>query len=79
MDIVPDDSSSTSARHGKFNGVTDALRRREKEYWCCTNRRRLLYFPTDQSTGSPDTSRGDRTPVLSRLGNQEWVRTPREG
>jgi transcription-repair coupling factor (superfamily II helicase) len=79
IDFVPDDYV-VHIEHGigKFTGVT-MLRAAgsDKEYLVLQYAGNdVLYVPTDQiDRVNRYVGAGDRTPVLSRLGSQEWVRT----
>jgi transcription-repair coupling factor (superfamily II helicase) len=79
VDIVPDDFV-VHVEHGigKFTGVTTLTTAgNEKEYLVLRYAAGdTLYVPTDQiDRVSRYIGAGDRPPVLSRLGTQEWVRT----
>jgi transcription-repair coupling factor (superfamily II helicase) len=79
VDIVPDDYV-VHVEHGigKFTGVTTLKTAgSEKEYLVLQYAAGdTLYVPTDQiDRVSRYAGAGDRTPVLSRLGTQEWNRT----
>ncbi len=79
VDIVPDDYV-VHVEHGigKFTGVTTLKTAgSEKEYLVLQYAAGdTLYVPTDQiDRVSRYVGAGDRTPVLSRLGTQEWNRT----
>jgi transcription-repair coupling factor (superfamily II helicase) len=79
IDIIPDDYV-VHVEHGigKFTGVTTLKTAgAEKEYLVLRYAAGdTLYVPTDQiDRVSRYVGAGDRTPVLSRLGTQEWSRT----
>ncbi len=79
VDIIPDDFV-VHIEHGigKFTGVTTLKTTgAEKEYLVLRYAAGdVLYVPTDQiDRVSRYVGAGDRPPVLSRLGTQEWVRT----
>ncbi|OGO17984.1 MAG: transcription-repair coupling factor [Chloroflexi bacterium RBG_16_50_11] len=79
LDFVPDDYV-VHVEHGigKFTGVTMLnTTGSDKEYLVLQYAGNdILYVPTDQiDRVSRYVGAGDRTPVLSRLGTQEWVRT----
>jgi transcription-repair coupling factor (superfamily II helicase) len=79
VDIVPDDFV-VHVEHGigRFTGVTTLKTAgNEKEYLVLLYAAGdVLYVPTDQiDRVSRYIGAGDRPPVLSRLGTQEWVRT----
>jgi transcription-repair coupling factor (superfamily II helicase) len=79
IDFVPDDYV-VHVEHGigRFTGVTKMnTAGTEKEYLVLRYAAGdVLYVPTDQiDRVSRYVGAGDRTPVLSRLGTQEWVRT----
>ncbi len=79
IDIIPDDFV-VHVEHGigKFTGVTTLKTAgAEKEYLVLQYAAGdVLYVPTDQiDRVSRYVGAGDRPPVLSRLGTQEWVRT----
>ncbi len=79
VDIIPDDFV-VHVEHGigKFTGVTTLKTAGvEKEYLVLKYAAGdILYVPTDQiDRVSRYIGTGDRPPVLSRLGTQEWVRT----
>jgi transcription-repair coupling factor (superfamily II helicase) len=79
IDIVPDDFV-VHVEHGigRFAGVTTLKTAgNEKEYLVLQYAAGdVLYVPTDQiDRVSRYIGAGDRIPVLSRLGTQEWVRT----
>jgi transcription-repair coupling factor (superfamily II helicase) len=79
IDFVPDDYV-VHVEHGigKFTGVTRMnTAGSEKEYLVLQYAAGdMLYVPTDQiDRVNRYVGAGDRTPVLSRLGTQEWVRT----
>ena len=79
IDFVPDDYV-VHVEHGigKFTGVTMLnAAGSEKEYLVLRYAAGdTLYVPTDQiDRVSRYVGAGDRTPVLSRLGTQEWFRT----
>ncbi len=79
LDFVPDDYV-VHVEHGigKFIGVTMLnTAGSDKEYLVLQYAGNdTLYVPTDQiDRVSRYVGAGDRTPVLSRLGTQEWVRT----
>jgi transcription-repair coupling factor (superfamily II helicase) len=79
LDFVPDDYV-VHVEHGigKFTGVTMLnAAGSDKEYLVLQYAAGdVLYVPTDQiDRVSRYVGAGDRTPVLSRLGSQEWVRT----
>ncbi|MFH1646366.1 MAG: transcription-repair coupling factor, partial [Chloroflexota bacterium] len=79
VDIIPDDFV-VHVEHGigLFKGVTTlSASGSEKEYLVLQYAAGdTLYVPTDQiDRVSRYVGAGDRTPVLSRLGTQEWVRT----
>ncbi|MFA5309284.1 MAG: transcription-repair coupling factor [Dehalococcoidales bacterium] len=79
IDFVPDDYI-VHIEHGigKFTGVTMLnAAGSDKEYLVLRYAGNdVLYVPTDQiDRVSRYVGAGDRTPVLSRLGTQEWVRT----
>jgi transcription-repair coupling factor (superfamily II helicase) len=79
IDFVPDDYV-VHVEHGigKFTGVTKLKAAgSDKEYLVLQYATGdMLYVPTDQiDRVSRYVGAGDRTPVLSRLGTQEWVRT----
>ncbi|MBN1160532.1 MAG: transcription-repair coupling factor [Dehalococcoidales bacterium] len=79
LDFVPDDYV-VHVEHGigKFTGVTMLnTAGSDKEYLVLKYARNdILYVPTDQiDRVSRYIGAGDRVPVLSRLGTQEWVRT----
>ncbi|MCK4863181.1 MAG: DEAD/DEAH box helicase, partial [Dehalococcoidales bacterium] len=79
VDIIPDDYV-VHVEHGigKFTGVTTLKTAGvEKEYLVLQYAAGdILYVPTDQiDRVSRYIGAGDRPPVLSRLGTQEWIRT----
>ncbi|OGN99583.1 MAG: hypothetical protein A2Y90_00510, partial [Chloroflexi bacterium RBG_13_52_12] len=79
IDFVPDDYV-VHVEHGigRFTGVTMLnAAGSDKEYLVLQYAAGdMLYVPTDQiDRVSRYVGAGDRTPVLSRLGSQEWVRT----
>ncbi|MGD1120166.1 MAG: transcription-repair coupling factor [Dehalococcoidales bacterium] len=79
IDFVPDDYV-VHIEHGigKFTGVTMLnAAGSDKEYLVLQYAGNdVLYVPTDQiDRVSRYVGAGDRSPVLSRLGSQEWVRT----
>ncbi len=79
VDIIPDDYV-VHVEHGigKFTGVTTLKAAgNEKEYLVLKYAAGdTLYVPTDQiDRVSRYVGAGDRPPVLSRLGTQEWYRT----
>jgi transcription-repair coupling factor (superfamily II helicase) len=79
LDFVPDDYV-VHVEHGigKFTGVTMLnTAGSDKEYLVLKYAGNdILYVPTDQiDRVSRYIGAGDRVPVLSRLGTQEWVRT----
>jgi transcription-repair coupling factor (superfamily II helicase) len=79
VDIIPDDFV-VHIEHGigKFTGVTTLKAAgNEKEYLVLQYAAGdTLYVPTDQiDRVNRYVGAGDRPPVLSRLGTQEWVRT----
>jgi transcription-repair coupling factor (superfamily II helicase) len=79
VDIIPDDFV-VHVEHGigRFTGVTTLKTAgAEKEYLVLQYAAGdTLYVPTDQiDRVSRYVGSGDRPPVLSRLGTQEWVRT----
>ena len=79
VDIIPDDYV-VHVEHGigKFTGVTTLKTAGvEKEYLVLQYAAGdTLYVPTDQiDRVSRYIGAGDRPPVLSRLGTQEWIRT----
>ena len=79
LDFVPDDYV-VHIEHGigKFSGVTMLnTAGNDKEYLVLRYAGNdILYVPTDQiDRVSRYVGAGDRTPVLSRLGTQEWART----
>ncbi|HJX12088.1 MAG TPA: transcription-repair coupling factor [Dehalococcoidales bacterium] len=79
VDIIPDDYV-VHVEHGigLFKGVTTlSAAGSEKEYLVLQYAAGdTLYVPTDQiDRVSRYVGAGDRTPVLSRLGTMEWVRT----
>jgi transcription-repair coupling factor (superfamily II helicase) len=79
IDIIPDDFV-VHVEHGigKFTGVTTLKTAgAEKEYLVLRYAAGdTLYVPTDQiDRVNRYVGAGDRPPVLSRLGTQEWVRT----
>jgi transcription-repair coupling factor (superfamily II helicase) len=79
IDIIPDDFV-VHVEHGigRFTGVTTLKTAgAEKEYLVLQYAAGdILYVPTDQiDRVSRYVGTGDRPPVLSRLGTQEWVRT----
>jgi transcription-repair coupling factor (superfamily II helicase) len=79
IDIIPDDFV-VHVEHGigRFTGVTTLKTAgAEKEYLVLHYAAGdILYVPTDQiDRVSRYVGTGDRPPVLSRLGTQEWVRT----
>ncbi len=79
LDFVPDDYV-VHIEHGigKFIGVTKLnTAGSDKEYLMLQYAGNdILYVPTDQiDRVSRYVGAGERTPVLSRLGTQEWIRT----
>ncbi len=79
LDFVPDDYV-VHVEHGigKFTGVAMLnTAGSDKEYLVLQYAGNdILYVPTDQiDRVNRYVGAGDRTPVLSRLGTQEWVRT----